>query len=156
MSENTKSKYSGFETREIKSISEVDMNILRKGRGGAFGGMALLAELNHHPGPIHVIELEKELNLTKEQKQKTQQIYDEMEKDAKRLGEELISIEKKMDEGFARETITESELRELLLKSAEIYGLLRFTHLRCHLTTKKLLTKGQVRQYDILRGYSHS
>jgi len=154
MSDNKKSRYSGFEAREVKSLSESDVNILRRGRGGAFGGMALLAELNHHPGPIHVLELEKELSITEEQKQKTQQIYDEMERDAKRLGEDLISIEKKMDDGFAKGNIAEGELKELLLQSARTYALLRFTHLRCHLMTKKLLTDEQIKQYDILRGYS--
>ena len=152
----TKSKYSGLETREIKSLSEKDIQIIRRGRGGIFGGMAILAELNHHPGPIHVLELGEQLDITDEQRKQTQEIYDEMEKDAKEIGEEFIKTEKMIDEGFAKQDITEQQLQEYLKKSGELWGKLRFTHLRCHLATKKILDSEQIRQYDILRGYSHS
>jgi hypothetical protein len=152
----TKSKYSGLETREVKSLSEKDIEIIRKGRGGIFGGMAILAELNHHPGPIHVLELGEQLDITDDQRKQTQDIYDEMEKDAKEIGEEFIKIEKMIDDGFANQDISDQQLQEYLKKSGELWGKLRFTHLRCHLATRKILNLEQIRQYDILRGYSHS
>jgi hypothetical protein len=58
--------------------------------------------LNHHPGSIHILELAEKLNLTDDQKKKTQQIYDEMERQAKELGEKFIAIEKTIDDGFAK------------------------------------------------------
>jgi Spy/CpxP family protein refolding chaperone len=153
---NTKSDYSDLVTRKIKSLSEKDIEILKRGRGGVFGGMAILAELNRHPGPIHVLELGEKLNLTDEQREQTQQIYDEMEEKAKELGEEFIKIEKTVNDGFANANISEEQLKELMRKSGELWGELRFTHLRCHLGTKKLLTPDQVHKYDVLRGYSNN
>lgn len=48
------SPYSGFEAREIKSLSEQDIEELRRGGGW---GLALPAELNGRPGPAHLLEL---------------------------------------------------------------------------------------------------
>ncbi len=152
---DTKSNYSDLITRRIKSLSEKDIEILRRGRGGVFGGMAILAELNHYPGPIHVLELGEKLCLTEEQMKQTQRIYDEMEKKAKEVGEEFIKIEESVNNGFANSTISEAQLEEFMKKSGNLWGELRFTHLKCHLETKKLLTPDQVHKYDVLRGYSN-
>ena len=56
--------YAGFEAREIKSLSEQDLEELRRGGGW---GLALPAELNGRPGPAHLLELEEELNLSASQ-----------------------------------------------------------------------------------------
>lgn len=37
--------------RDIKSLSDKDIQSLQNGTGEAFGGMAKLAELNGYPGP---------------------------------------------------------------------------------------------------------
>ena len=49
-SHSHKSKYAGQEVREIKSLSESDIEELKNGRGW---GLAKAAELNGVPGPIH-------------------------------------------------------------------------------------------------------
>ena len=54
------SPYAGLEGREIKSLSEADLEDLRLGRGW---GLALAAELNGVPGPAHLLELQAELGL---------------------------------------------------------------------------------------------
>ena len=53
-----KSKYFGQETREIKSLSESDIEELKNGRGW---GLAKAAELNGVPGPVHLLEMQKEI-----------------------------------------------------------------------------------------------
>jgi hypothetical protein len=42
------------------------------------------------------------------------------------------------------------------LKSAEIYGQLRYTHLNTHLKMLDILTSEQTALYNSLRGYSYS
>ena len=48
------SPYVGLEAREIKALSEEQRQELLDGHGM---GLALAAELNHYPGPKHVLEL---------------------------------------------------------------------------------------------------
>ena len=52
------SPYAGLEAREIKSLSEADIEELRRGGGW---GLALPAELNGVPGPAHLLELRDEI-----------------------------------------------------------------------------------------------
>ena len=51
----------------MKSLSDQQLSDLRAGRGM---GMALPAELNGYPGPVHVLELADALGLTPEQREK--------------------------------------------------------------------------------------
>ena len=46
--------YAGEELRSLKSMSSQEIESLRSGEGMGF---AKLAELNHYPGPKHVLEL---------------------------------------------------------------------------------------------------
>jgi len=151
---HTKSPYSGQEAREIKSLSREDIDSLNNGTGIAFGGMAKLAELNGYPGPRHVLDLVDQMNLTEEQKTKTKAIYNEMKREAVRLGERIITIEKDMNDRFADKTISDEELKGKLAKSAEIYGQLRYVHLKRHLQMVDILTPEQVAVYNRLRGYT--
>ena len=56
-----KSKYAGEEKREIKSLSETDIEELKNGKGW---GLAKAAELNGVPGPAHLLEMKNEIDLT--------------------------------------------------------------------------------------------
>src|ERR1044071_8236681 len=60
--------YAGFETRPVKALSEQQVADLRAGRGM---GLAMPAELNSYPGPMHVLEHAAALNLTAEQRERT-------------------------------------------------------------------------------------
>ena len=55
------SSYAGQEMRAIKSLSPQEVADLLAGRGM---GLAKAAELNHYPGPRHVLDLARELDLT--------------------------------------------------------------------------------------------
>ena len=58
------SKYVGQEKRDIKSLSDEDIKELKAGAGW---GLAKAAELNELPGPKHILEMKKEIELTFEQ-----------------------------------------------------------------------------------------
>jgi hypothetical protein len=152
---NATSKYSGQEqNRTIKSLSSEDILSLQTGTGNAFGGIALLAELNGYPGPRHILDLANELGLNTEQKQNITTIYNSMKNQAIILGNEIISIEKIANDAFANRSITDTQLKQLISESAQKYGELRYVHLSTHLSMQNILTPEQVSLYNQLRGYS--
>lgn len=146
-----KSKYAGQEKREIKSLSESDIDELKNGRGW---GLAKAAELNGVPGPIHLLEMKEEIELSPEQIRKIEDVYQRMKRQAIPLGLELIELEGKLNNHFANGTITEKLLNELLGEIARIYKKLRYTHLAAHLETPTIVTPEQIALYNKLRGYS--
>lgn len=64
-------------------------------------------------------------------------IYQNMSRNAKRIGAAFIAIEQDIDREFDNKTITE-ELKLMLDKSADLYGQLRFVHLSAHLGTVQI------------------
>jgi hypothetical protein len=147
------SPYTGQEARDIKSLSDNDVQSLQNGTGEAFGGMAKLAELNGYPGPRHVLDMASELQLTDRQRIEIEMIYQNMSNKAKSIGAAIIAIEQDMDEAFANKTITQENLKLMLDKSADLYGQLRFVHLSAHLDAVQMLTIEQVQMYNTMRGY---
>ncbi|KPJ98457.1 MAG: hypothetical protein AMJ60_08145 [Desulfobacterales bacterium SG8_35] len=146
-----RSKYRGQEKREIKTLSNEDINELRAGAGW---GLAKAAELNGLPGPKHVLEMKKELKLTAEQERMITALFTEMNKEAIALGNEFIAYERELNKRFAERNIDEKILDELLTKISETYKSLRYTHLSAHLKTPGILTEDQIKKYNTLRGYS--
>ena len=150
------SPYSGQEIRDIKSLSDNDVQSLQNGTGEAFGGIAKLAELNGYPGPRHVLDIAQELQLTDRQREEIELIYQNMSNNAKSIGSAIIAIEQDMDEAFANKTITEENLIAMLDKSANFYEQLRFVHLSAHLDTAQIMTTEQIQMYNEMRGYDGS
>ncbi len=150
------SPYAGHELRDIKSLSDNDIQSLQNGTGEAFGGMAKLAELNGYPGPRHVLDMVSELQLTDRQRMEIELIYQNMSSNAKSIGAAIIAIEQDMDRAFANKTITEEKLKLMLDKSADLYGQLRFVHLSAHLDTVQILIMEQIQMYNTMRGYDSS
>jgi hypothetical protein len=103
--------YAGMQNRAIKSLSDNDINELRRGGGW---GLALAAELNGMPGPSHLLELKDKIPLASDQVDKTQVLLDEMRKAAIPIGERLIAAEKALESAFASGKVDESILRRLL------------------------------------------
>jgi hypothetical protein len=144
------SPYAGMEQRDIKALSEQQMADLRAGRGM---GLALAAELNGYPGPLHVLELGDKLGLSGEQKRKVQQLFEAMKTEAVAAGEKLLESERALNTEFAARTITPERLALLMAQIGERQGTLRAVHLKYHLTTAELLTGDQRQRYIELRGY---
>jgi Spy/CpxP family protein refolding chaperone len=143
--------YAGFQQRAIKALSDQQLADLRAGRGM---GLALAAELNGYPGPIHVLELADQLQLADGQRQKMRELTDAMKAEALPVGEKLIERERALDQAFARREITPASLAALTAQIAETQGELRAAHLKYHLTTAELLSPHQRHRYAELRGYS--
>ncbi len=108
-----KSKYTGQEKREIKSLSNEDIKELRAGAGW---GLAKAAELNGLPGPKHILEMKKEIELTAEQEKMVIALYKDMNKEAIELGNKLIEYEEELNNRFAERNIDEKMLDKLLEK----------------------------------------
>lgn len=146
----THQPYAGLQARPVKAMSDQQVADLKAGRGM---GLALAAELNGYPGPVHVLELATALGLSDEQRAKVAGLLDVMKREAVPLGERLIAAETVLDRQFADKTITASSLGEATRDIASLQGELRFAHLKYHLATLELLTPEQAARYATLRGY---
>lgn len=144
------SSYGAMAGRDIKALSPADVQALQEGQGM---GLALAAELNHHPGPKHVLELAETLKLSTEQMAAVKRVHKGMNSSAVLLGKEIIELERALDEAFAAAAIDEARLQELTAAIAERQGRLRYVHLAAHLTTRAALLPGQIKAYDAARGY---
>jgi hypothetical protein len=142
--------YAGIQTRSVKALSDQQIADLRAGRGM---GLALAAELNGYPGPLHVLELADRLGLSADQRLRVQRLYNEMKAEAIATGERLIDAETALDRAFKDRTITAELLADLSAAIGSHQGALRAVHLKYHLSTAGLLTIDQSRRYAELRGY---
>ena len=146
-----KSKYAGEEKREIKSLSEADIEELKNGKGW---GLAKAAELNGLPGPAHLLEMKEEIHLSAKQIRVIEDLYKKMKQEAIPLGLELIELERELNNHFSNRTITDELLSVLLERIAQVQKKLRYVHLSTHLKTPNILTPEQIALYNKLRGYS--
>jgi Spy/CpxP family protein refolding chaperone len=142
--------YAGLEGRPIKALSEQQIADLRAGRGM---GLALAAELNGYPGPMHVLELADSLDLSGQQRAKMQELFAAMKAEAIPLGERLIAQEADLDNAFAGKTITAASLAASTEAIGATHAALRQAHLKYHLFTVEVLTPTQIQRYAELRGY---
>jgi Spy/CpxP family protein refolding chaperone len=143
--------YAGMETRAIKALSDQQIGDLKAGRGM---GLALAAELNGYPGPVHAIELAGKLGLSPDQIAKLRELFEAMKAETIPLGLELIAEEGTLDHAFAGRTITPASLDAQTQKIGAIQAKLRAAHLKYHLSTVAVLTPEQTETYKELRGYS--
>jgi len=143
--------YAGLQTRPIKTLSEQQIADLNAGRGM---GLALAAELNGYPGPIHLIELAEQLHLSPDQKSKLKSLFEAMKTETIPLGTALISQERSLNDDFANHTVTLASLEGATQKIGVTQAALRAAHLKYHLSTVAVLTPEQIAQYNRLRGYT--
>jgi hypothetical protein len=145
--------YAGLQERDIRALAPERVADLLAGRGA---GYALAAELNHFPGPTHVLELGPQIDLSIEQQDATTSIKAAMQREAARLGAQLVDLEEELDRGFRSGAITPEGLSLLTSNIANVEGELRNVHLQAHLKMVELLSEAQVARYDNLRGYVSS
>jgi Spy/CpxP family protein refolding chaperone len=144
------SPYRGEDTRDIKSLSEAQIGRYLSGDGM---GLAKAAELNHYPGPRHVLELSDELRLTEVQRRRTEELFAGMRSRAIDLGKRILEKERDLERLFVEGSADAGRLREILLEIGALQAELRYVHLSAHLEQKQLLTNHQIMMYDNLRGY---
>jgi hypothetical protein len=144
------SPYSGQEAHEIKALAPQEVADLLAGKGM---GLAKTAELNGYPGPIHVLELAAQLQLTPEQTAKTEALFKQVKARAVDIGRQLVEEERALDRQFASKSITPASLHAALERIAQLQGALRRAHLEAHLAQTALLSETQIAAYAQLRGY---
>jgi Spy/CpxP family protein refolding chaperone len=142
--------YAGMQDRRIKALSPEQMDGLRSGRGMA---MALPAELNRYPGPMHSLEHADQLGLSSDQRAALERQMRAMRTAAVALGERLIALEAELDALFASGSADDAGIERLTAAIGAAHGQLRAVHLRTHLETRATLTAAQVAEYVRLRGY---
>jgi len=142
--------YAGLQNRSIKTLSDQQIADLNAGRGM---GLALAAELNGYPGPIHAIELAEQLQLSSDQVSKLRSLFEAMKAETIPLGATIISQERQLNDSFANHTITLTGLQATTQSIGITQAALRAAHLKYHLSTADILTPEQVARYNELRGY---
>ena len=144
------SPYAGEQTREIKALSESDIDNLRNGRGM---GLARPAELNSYPGPRHVLDTAA-LALTPAQTAALTRVFAAMKSAAIPLGEKIIERETALDHLFTGQHATTESVRALTVEIGQLQGELRAVHLNAHVATVAILTPAQIARYNQARGYT--
>jgi hypothetical protein len=142
--------YAGMQQRAVKALSDQQVMDLRHGRGM---GLALAAELNGYPGPMHVLELADQLRLSDGQRQQVQGLFEAMKAEAIAVGQTLIDQETVLDRLFAHKQATPASLAQATGEIAQTQGRLREVHLKYHLKMAELLSPAQMQKYAELRGY---
>ena len=139
----------------LRGLSAQEIDDLRAGRGM---GLARAAELNGYPGPRHVLDAARDgsLTLSTEQRQAIERVFAGMEREARRVGLQVIAEEQALEATFGRGEITDAELTDRVRRVAAVQSELRAVHLRAHLATRAVLSDEQVRRYNELRGYAGS
>ena len=145
------SPYAGEQARTIKALSADEITRYLSGEGM---GLAMAAELNHYPGPRHVLDFADDLQLQDAQRTQVEQAFVEMNADAVRLGEEIVEHEAALDGRFSDGNVETESVRDALRAIGALQAELRFVHLNAHLATRSVLTDAQVAHYDRLRGYA--
>jgi hypothetical protein len=144
--------YAGQDVRAITSLSDEDIAGYRAGRGM---GLAKPAELNGFPGPMHVLELAEDLQLSEAQRNDVQSSFDRMIVRAQKAGDAYIAAERALDNLFRSSAMPSAEDLKRHVEAAELaQAEVRRAHLDAHLEVAPLLTADQRRRYAELRGYA--
>jgi len=146
-----RSTYSGQETREIKALSAEETKQYLSGAGMGF---ARVAELNHYPGPMHVVDLAEKLALSPEQRTATRKLMDAHKAEARAIGAKFVAAEDTLDRLFASGNVDKATLAKQVKAVAALQGEYRLSHLETHRRMRVILATEQVRRYDELRGYA--
>ncbi|MGK7865798.1 Spy/CpxP family protein refolding chaperone [Falsiroseomonas sp. E2-1-a20] len=143
--------YAGMQARAIKAISPEQAADLLAGRGMA---LALAAELNGYPGPMHVLEHAEALALTTDQRAEAARLRDAMAAEARALGARILAVEAELDALFAGGQAEAGPLAALTAALGGLTGRLREVHLAAHIGMRAALTPAQRATYASLRGYA--
>ena len=141
-----------METRSVKALSHEQIADLEAQRAGM--GLALAAELNRYPGPVHVLELAGPLALTPSQRSRTKTLMHRMKAETIPAGRRIIDLERDLDLLFQEKQATAEAIDEAAARIGAAQGELRAAHLRYHLAMMRVLTPYQIERYAELRAYA--
>lgn len=142
--------YAGQERRPIKALSDQEIGDYLNGRGM---GSSKAAELNHYPGPRHVLEHAAALGLTPQQADKVRQAHDAMDSEARYIGRQIVDKEAALESLYASQQASAENTQRMVREIASLQAAYRIAHLNAHLSMKQVLSPEQVALYDRMRGY---
>jgi len=143
--------YTGQQTRSIKALSDQEIADYLQGHGM---GLSKVAELNHYPGPRHVLDQSEDLGLSAAQLAKAREIWQAMDVKARAVGEAIVAKEIALETTYSNGAATPADTRAVLDELARLQADLRYTHLTAHLAMRSVLSADQISKYDALRGYA--
>jgi Spy/CpxP family protein refolding chaperone len=147
---NPAQPYAGQQTRVVTSLSAEELSGFLEGRGM---GLARAAELNGYPGPMHLLELEKELGLTADQRHQIELAMQRVKAKAIDLGRKYVEAERAVDAAFRSDAADPAIIAARVAEANLLLGEVRLSHLAAHLEVTPLLTPEQRARYAELRGY---
>jgi hypothetical protein len=142
--------YAGQQTRAITSLSQEEVDGYLAGAGM---GLARAAELNGFPGPMHVLELDRELALDETQRQRVKAAMDAVKAKTRALGAKYVEAEKAVDDAF-RANAPRDVIAAKVADAGRLLAEIRQAHLDAHLEITPLLSETQRKRYTELRGYA--
>ena len=142
--------YAEFRAWRVKALSEEQAAALLAGRGAS---LALAAELNGYPGPMHVLEHAEALGLSPAQWARAEALQDAMGAEARAVGARLVALEEELDALFAGGGADAGRLAAVTAVLGALGGRLREVHLAAHVTMREALSPDQRAAYARLRGY---
>lgn len=145
------SSYAGEQSRDIKALSVEEQRAWLEGNGA---GLAKAAELNSHPGPMHVLEHAGALGLSASQEKETRALMAQHKAQVRQLGAELVEAERRLDDLFRTKRATAPAVSAMTEKVGTLQARIRASHLNTHLEQTTILRPGQIDAYDRLRGYA--
>ncbi len=146
------SSYAHAQSTEVSSLTPDEVRELRNGEGM---GLARAAELNHFPGPKHLLELMSELDLNHAQIERIEAIHKKMSTQAIAKGEDILKAEFHLANLFTSGQPTAAEVKRVTEHLGIMRGQLQAIHLLAHIESTRELTGEQIEGYDRLRGYRH-
>jgi Spy/CpxP family protein refolding chaperone len=122
--------------------------VVADGRGF---GLAFAADQNGYPGPVHVLELKDQLELTPAQEARMKTLFDAMLAEARVKAGRLAAAEARLRRVFAGGAAEASTVRAAVAAAETARADVRLVHLLAHLETREALTESQRRTYHQLR-----
>ena len=146
------SPYAHARDNDVPTLTPDEVYGLRTGEGM---GLARPAELNHFPGPKHLLELGLDLELDHVQIERIEAIHKKMRTRAIAKGEEILSAERHLANIFASGQPSAADIERITGHLGVLRGQLQAIHLLAHIESARELTVEQIERYDRLRGYLH-
>jgi Spy/CpxP family protein refolding chaperone len=141
--------YAGQQSRAVASLSAEEIQGYLEAHGMGF---AKSAELNGYPGPMHVLELDKELALTDAQRARVKAVMDAMKAKGRALGAKYVAAETAVDAAFKANAPARVIARRVAAAETLRHHI-RMAHLAAHIEITPLLSADQRKRYAELRGY---
>jgi len=106
-------------------------------------GQTLTADSNGFPSPQKILFFKDQLNLTKDQVKKIDEMLKNVPVSARVKGEEVVEAEEELSNIFAAGNVNERILRTKLERIGKLRAELRFIYLQAYLKAKQVLSANQ-------------